>query len=108
MDVKLGFCVLVSLILLVTYGTEARDMAEDNRQQAPEQNSDFVFNYKDGVEDFHPQILFKYKQNKHMHSSSHHSPCLAFTTDITQLAKARYSLRNDANGSNCCLSFGYL
>ncbi|KAH0678605.1 hypothetical protein KY285_019689 [Solanum tuberosum] len=67
MDVKLGFCVLVSLILLVTYGTEARDMAEDNRQQAPEQNSDF---------------------NKHMHSSSHHSPCLAFTTDITQLAKA--------------------
>ncbi|KAG5609045.1 hypothetical protein H5410_020326 [Solanum commersonii] len=89
MVVKLGFCVLVSLILLVTYGTEAREMAEqnsdflfnykdgaeDNRQQAPEQNSDLVFNYKEEVEDIHPQIAFNYKhegeESKHMHSSSH-------------------------------------
>ncbi|KAH0692625.1 hypothetical protein KY285_019722 [Solanum tuberosum] len=32
MDVKLGFCVLVSLIPLVAYGTEARDMAQGNSQ----------------------------------------------------------------------------
>ncbi|KAG5609097.1 hypothetical protein H5410_020378 [Solanum commersonii] len=37
MDVKLGFCVLVSLILLVAYGTEARKIVEGNSDDNHEQ-----------------------------------------------------------------------
>ncbi|XP_015163980.1 protein RAFTIN 1B-like isoform X2 [Solanum tuberosum] len=54
MDVKLGFCVLVSLVLLVAYGTEARDMAEGNSQSLTR----LYVRYKYGGEE--P------KQNEHM------------------------------------------
>ncbi|KAH0682156.1 hypothetical protein KY289_019908 [Solanum tuberosum] len=54
MDVKLGFCVLVSLVLLVTYGTEARDMAEGNSESLTR----LFLTYKNGGKE--P------KENEHM------------------------------------------
>ncbi|WMV23576.1 hypothetical protein MTR67_016961 [Solanum verrucosum] len=60
MDVKLGFCVLVSLILLVAYGTGARKVVqgnyEDNHEQALKEiyGSEYTFDYyklKQGVDD---------------------------------------------------------
>ncbi|XP_055801226.1 BURP domain-containing protein BNM2A-like [Solanum dulcamara] len=51
MDLKLGFCVLLSLILLVTYGTESRKIvegnSEDNHEQALKEiyGSGYVFRY---------------------------------------------------------------
>ncbi|KAH0682157.1 hypothetical protein KY290_025906 [Solanum tuberosum] len=66
MDVKLGFCVLVSLILLVAYGTEARKIVEgnsdDNHEQALKRiyGSGYMFDYyksKQGVDNNHQQEI---------------------------------------------------
>ncbi|XP_049354361.1 BURP domain-containing protein BNM2A-like [Solanum verrucosum] len=66
MDVKLGFCVLVSLILLVAYGTGARKIVEgnsdDNHEQALKEiyGSEYTFDYyksKQGVDDNHQQEI---------------------------------------------------
>ncbi|KAK6791068.1 hypothetical protein RDI58_010149 [Solanum bulbocastanum] len=66
MDVKLGFCVLVSLILLVAYGTGARKVVEgnyeDNHEQALKEiyGSEYMFDYyksKQGVDDNHQQEI---------------------------------------------------